>query len=104
MNYGDGELEDRHAAEYDHNVVQQTILLWFHHEGVTHPPRDRIAHEAERKPGAIPDASIFASDLPIKQVFARPQLIAIEVLSPEDRHSKMDKTIRNYLDFGVRYV
>jgi len=40
----------------------------------------------------------------VESVFTRPQLIAIEVLSPEDRHSRMDKKIRNYLDFGVRQV
>jgi Uma2 family endonuclease len=47
---------------------------------------------------------VFSRDLPVEQVFTRPQLIAIEVLSPEDRHSRMDKKIRNYLDFGVPHV
>jgi len=52
----------------------------------------------------VPDVSVFPRDLPVEQVFTRPQLIAIEVLSPEDRHSRMDKKIRNYIDFGVGHI
>ncbi len=42
----------------------------------------------------IPDFSVFRRELPIKQVFTNPQLIAIEVLSPEDRQSRLQVRIR----------
>jgi len=83
-----------------------TILCWFYRNAKEW--RVRAIQEQRTRLGAsrvrIPDVSVFARDLPIEQVFTRPQLIAIEVLSPEDRHSRMDKKIRNYLDFGVRHV
>jgi Uma2 family endonuclease len=106
MDYVDGELEDRNVGEYEHNVVQKRILFWFDRRAkewrirAVQEQRTRLNGSSVR----IPDVSVFARDLPIEQVFTRPQLIAIEVLSPEDRHSRMDKKIRNYLDFGVRHV
>jgi Uma2 family endonuclease len=39
--------------------------------------------------------------VPIEQVFTRPQLIAIEVLSPEDRHSRIEARMSNFRSFGV---
>jgi Uma2 family endonuclease len=103
MDYVDGELEDRNVGEYDHNVVQKRILFWFDRRTkewrirAVQEQRTRVAPSKFR----IPDVSVFARDLPVEQVFTRPQLIAVEVLSPEDRHSRMDEKIRNYIDFGV---
>jgi Uma2 family endonuclease len=44
---------------------------------------------------------VCSRDLPIEQVFTRPQLIAIEVLSPEDRHSRIEARMSSFRDFGV---
>ena len=49
----------------------------------------------------IPDVSVFSRNVPIEQVFTKPQLIAIEVLSPEDRHSRIDARLSNFRSFGV---
>ena len=48
--------------------------------------------------------SVFSREIPIEQVFTRPQLIAIEVLSPEDRHSLIAEKIKNYMRFGVQNI
>jgi Uma2 family endonuclease len=106
MDYVDGELEERNVGEYEHNVVQKRILFWFDRRAkewrirAVQEQRTRLSGSRVR----IPDVSVFTRDLPIEQVFTRPQLIAVEVLSPEDRHSRMDKKIRDYLDFGVAHV
>jgi Uma2 family endonuclease len=106
MDYVDGELEDRNVGEYEHNVVQKRILFWFDRRAkewrvrAIQEQRTRLADSRVR----IPDVSVFSRELPVEQVFTRPQMIAIEVLSPEDRHSRMDKKIRNYMDFGVRHI
>lgn len=106
MDYLDGELEERHMGEYEHNIVQWAILNWFRAHDKEW--RTRSVQEQRTRLGAsrvrIPDVSVFPRDFPVEQVFTRPQLIAIEVLAPEDRHSRMDKKIRNCLDFGVPHV
>jgi Uma2 family endonuclease len=52
----------------------------------------------------LPDVSVFPRDLPIEQVYTRAQLIVIEVLSPEDRQSKVQERIADYIDFGVANI
>ncbi len=104
--YVDGDIEERNVGEYDHNAVQKAVLIWFYlHEKEWHiraiqEQRTRVAPSRVR----LPDVSVFSRDLPIEQVFTRPQLIAVEVLSPEDRHSKIDEKIQDYIKFGVHNV
>jgi Uma2 family endonuclease len=101
--YVDGVLEDRNVGEYDHNMVQRAILIWFYlHEKAW---RIRAIQEQRTKVAStrvrIPDVCVFSRDVPIEQVFTKPQLIAIEVLSPEDRHSRIEARMSNFRDFGV---
>lgn len=106
MDYVDGELEDRNMCEHEHNVVQKRILFRFDRRAKEWRIRAIQEQRTKLSPSRvrIPDVSVFPRDLPVERVFTRPQLIAIEVLSPEDRHSRMDKKIRNCLDFGVPNV
>ena len=103
VDYVDGVLEDRNVGEYDHNIVQQAIQIWFYLHGKEwrirsiQGQRTRVASTKVR----IPDVCVFSRDVPIEQVFTRPQLIAIEVLSPEDRHSRIEARMSNFREFGV---
>jgi Uma2 family endonuclease len=94
------------VGEYDHNVVQMAILFWFHQQG--REWRIRSIQEQRTKVAStkvrIPDVCVFSRDVPIEQVFTRPQLIAIEVLSPEDRHARINERLNNFRDFGVPNV
>lgn len=103
VDYVDGVLEERHGGEYDHNIVQRAIMIWFYLREKAW--RIRSIQEQRTKVEAtrvrIPDVSVFSRDTPIEQVFKKPQLIAIEVLSPEDRHSRIDARLRNFASFGV---
>jgi Uma2 family endonuclease len=101
--YVDGVLEERNVGEFDHNMVQRAILFWFYlHEREW---RIRSIQEQRTKVAStkvrIPDVCVFSRDVPIEQVFTKPQLIAVEVLSPEDRHSRVDARLKNFRDFGV---
>jgi Uma2 family endonuclease len=101
--YVDGVLEERSGGEYDHNLVQWAILLWFYPRGKEW--RIRSIQEQRTRVGEtkvrIPDVCVFSRDVPIEQVFTKPQLIAIEVLSPEDRHSRVESRLSNFRSFGV---
>ncbi len=103
VDYVDGVLEDRNVGEYDHNAVQMAILFWFHQHG--REWRIRSIQEQRTKVAStrvrIPDVCVFSRDVPIEQVFTKPQLIAIEVLSPEDRRSRIAARMSNFRSFGV---
>lgn len=86
--------------------MQKAILIWFYlHEKEwqirsIQEQRTRVSATRIR----LPDVSVFQRSVPVEQVFTRPQLIAIEVLSPEDRRSKVDEKIADYRRFGVAHI
>jgi Uma2 family endonuclease len=106
VEYVDGELEERNVGEFDHNMIQRAILFWFYsHEkewGIRAIQEQRTRVDVTKV--RLPDVSVFSREIPIEQVFTRPQLIAIEVLSPEDRHSRIAEKIKNYMKFGVQNI
>lgn len=98
-----GQIEERNAGEYDHNMVQWAVLDWFRRHDKEWKTRT-IQEQRTRLNSAtirIPDVSIWPREIPVERVFSRPQLIAIEVLSPEDRHSKVQERIEDFRQFGV---
>lgn len=104
--YVDGKIEQRNVGEYDHNIVQLAVLFGFHAHnkqwGIRSVQEQRTLLGPRRV--RIPDVSVFRRELPIEQVFTSPQLIAIEVLSPEDRHSRMEQRIEDFIAFGVQNI
>ena len=103
VDYLDGELEERNVGEYDHSVLQLALLLWFSRRAkewsVRVVPEQRTQMNATRY--RIPDVSVFRRETPVEQIFTSPQLIAVEVLSPEDRHGRVQRRIEDYKQFGV---
>jgi Uma2 family endonuclease len=101
-----GEVEERNVGEYDHSTVQREILVWFHRhakEWQIRPiqeQRTRLNSDVVR----VPDVSIWARSVPIEPVFTHPQLIVVEVLSPEDRHARVQQKIEDYRRFGVANI
>jgi len=47
---------------------------------------------------------VWNRNVPVQPVFDQPQLIAIEVLSPEDRHSRVQEKIEDYRSFRVASI
>jgi len=52
----------------------------------------------------VPDVCVVLGARPKEQVFTKPPFICIEILSPEDRWSRMQDRIDDFLAFGVPYV
>jgi Uma2 family endonuclease len=48
--------------------------------------------------------SVWRADAPKEQIITHPQLIAIEILSPEDRLSRFQNKIDDYLAFGIEHI
>jgi Uma2 family endonuclease len=51
----------------------------------------------------IPDVCATLGD-PGEEVFTKPPFLCIEILSPEDRMSRLEIRIQDYLTMGVPYV
>jgi Uma2 family endonuclease len=103
--YVDGVLEDRNVGKQTHGETQAAVAAFFHllrkRLGI------RVATELRMRVSAtrvrIPDVAIVdAQD--VDEVKQNPPLLCIEILSPDDRFSRVLKIVDEYLAFGVPMI
>lgn len=104
--YLDGRIEERNVGEYDHGLLQAILgyLFMSHREDwgvqVVTDVRTQVSSSRFR----VPNLSVLRADAPKEQILTHPPLIAIEILSPEDRLSRFQDRIEDYLAFGVENI
>jgi Uma2 family endonuclease len=102
--YVDGRVEERNSGEWDHARLQTAIAVFFGTRrkkwGINVVVEQRVQVGAKRF--RIPDVCVVLGD-PGEQILRKPPFICIEVLSPEDRMSRVER-IDDYLAMGVPYV
>jgi Uma2 family endonuclease len=104
--YDDGFVLERNLGEQPHGLLQLALGAFFFERrkkfgvrAITEL-RIRIAPRKYR----IPDVCVYLQPAPSEPVPNTPPFIAVEILSPEDRMSRVRKKIDEYLAFGVPYV
>ena len=101
----DGEIEERNVGEWDHSRLQGKILAFLmariEPAGMLAAPELRIRVAPNRF--RVPDISIFLRN-PGERVPSKPPFLCIEILSPEDRMSRVEIRINDFLAMGVPYV
>jgi Uma2 family endonuclease len=101
----DGEVQERNLGEFDHARLQGAIFAYFYNRrkewGICVVPEQRIQVSPTRF--RVPDVCVVVGE-PTGQIFREPPLVCIEILSPDDRLSRMNERVADYLQFGVRYV
>lgn len=104
--YVNGVIEERNGGEYDHSVVQWAILDWFRRHDKQWQTRTLQEQRTRLKTGnvRIPDVAIWARSVPIEPVFSHSPLVVVEVLSPEDRQSRLHARIEDYREAGVTHI
>jgi Uma2 family endonuclease len=104
--YVDGAIVERNVGELDHSDCQGRIYAYFLNRGkqlrIYPLVEERVQISASRY--RIPDVCVVSGGRPSEQVLTKPPLIAIEILSKDDRMSDMQERIDDYLKFGVPYV
>jgi Uma2 family endonuclease len=104
--YVDGVLVERNVGEKDHAKLQKRLLLYLEQHSrdwnifVIQETRVQVSPTRYR----VPDLCVIAGPEPDQQIFTQPPFLCVEVLSPEDRMSRMQVKIDDYLAFGVPYV
>jgi Uma2 family endonuclease len=104
--YIDGVLEERNVGEYEHSRMQMLIgFLLMQHEKewgihLLSEMRTRVSATRYR----VPDITVLRADAPRERITTHPPLIAIEILSPEDRMSRMQTRIDDFLAMGVENI
>jgi Uma2 family endonuclease len=104
--YVDGILVERNVGEKDHAKLQKRFLFYFEERrklwNIFAIQELRLQVSATRY--RVPDICVVVGPEPDEQIFTKPPFLCIEVLSPEDRMSRMQDKIDDYLAFGVAYV
>jgi Uma2 family endonuclease len=104
--YVDGVVEERNLGENDHANLQGEIVINLGSRrkelGIYVAPEQRVQVSPTRF--RVPDVCAVAGPRPKEQIFRTPPFMCIEILSPEDRMSRMTERLNDYLKFGVPYV
>jgi Uma2 family endonuclease len=104
--YVDGVLVERNLGQTTHQMAQQEILVYLRERRarwnifVIQELRVQVSPTRYR----VPDLGVVLGGKPDEEILTKPPFLCIEILSPEDRISRMQERIDDYFRFGVRYV
>ncbi len=104
--YVDGEVVERNLGEFDHADLQTSIAAYFRalrkKLGIYAVVEWRVQVAPTRF--RVPDVLVMLRKPAGERILKTPPFIVIEILSSEDRLSRMQKRIDDYLAFGVPNV
>ncbi len=103
--YVDGFLEDRNVGKSKHSRTQIVTGAWLVAREKQHGFRALSEQRVQVAPRRvrIPDLCLLRSD-DKDEVTQHPPLLWIEILSPEDRWSRIQARLNDALRFGVRTI
>ena len=102
----DGYLEERNVGEREHSILQIALGAWFFNHRtewklvVMSEQRTRISRDRVR----LPDLCLVAADAPRESVTSTPPLLAVEILSREDRINRVSQRLDDFLTMGVEHI
>jgi Uma2 family endonuclease len=105
VDYVDGEILERHWGEVSHGLAQAAVGAYLHSRRkgwnitVLFSPRIQVARNRFR----IPDLCVLLG-APNEQILTKAPFLCIEILSPEDRWSRVNARIEDFLAMGVPFV
>jgi Uma2 family endonuclease len=105
--YLDGKIVERNMCELPHASVQGVLVGLLRDLQPTHRIRVFPELRVQVTPTRfrIPDVSVWLSDIDIGTRFPKvPPFLAVEILSAEDRFTRMKIKIQEFLAFGVKWV
>ena len=106
MDYVDGVLEERNLGELDHSGLQRRLLLFLCR--INDSLEERTFPEARVQVSPtrfrVPDLCVLAPDFQDTTIIRRAPQLCIEVLSPEDRMTRVLARCRDFLAMGVPEV
>jgi Uma2 family endonuclease len=99
----DGELEEKNLGERERSILQAALSAWFFNRRaewkivVMSEQRTRVSATRVR----LPDLCLISAEAPRESVTLTPPLLAIEILSPEDRLPRVLIRLNDFLRMGV---
>ena len=106
VDYVDGEIVERNVGEKDHSRLQALLIVYLGSRESEYGIRVFAEQRIQISPRRfrVPDICVTVGDEPQEQIFTAPPFLCIEIVSPEDRMSRIQQKIDDFLGFGVKYV
>jgi len=104
--YEDGILIERNLGTQEHSWLQLALGAYFFRRRKLWDIHVFTEQRIRLRPRRymIPDICVVLGERPKESIFAAPPFLWIEILSPEDRPLRVNRQVREILDFGVPYV
>jgi Uma2 family endonuclease len=104
--YVDGEIVERALTDELQSKTQWRLsgLIWDLSKTLPFHGRTELRSRVRATRVRIPDVSIYAGAEPTERVPTKPPLVAIEILSPDDRHSELMRKFEEYSAWGVPHI
>jgi Uma2 family endonuclease len=106
VDFIDGELQERNVGERDHARLQALLSAIFVAQesklGVISGTEQRIRTSLGHV--RICDFSLLREDAPYEPVLLTPPILCIEIMSPEDRLSRVIRVLEDYRSMGVDHI
>jgi Uma2 family endonuclease len=102
--YLEGVLEARNMGEIGHGDAQGRVNAYVLYSLPKFWSATEVRVQVSPSRFRVPDVIIVAGARPSGRYITAPPLVAVEVLSPEDRASALQSRIDDYLHFGVSAV
>lgn len=104
--YIDGEIEERNLGEKEHSILQQALVFLFRLNRDTWSvevfPELRVQVKPTRY--RVPDITVVPTGVSWERILRKAALLFVEILSPEDRLSKVRERVDDYLSLGTEHV
>ena len=103
MDFVDGTLEENNVGEIDHSIVQRQLLLALC--SLSDSIQQRVFPETRVQVSPsrfrIPDICVMPGGWTDKRIIRHPPMLCLEILSPEDRMSRVLRRARDFFAMGV---
>ena len=104
--YVDGLVLERNVGEWDHADLQGAFVTYFRIRrrewNIQAAPEWRVQVAPTRF--RIPDVCVILGQEEQEPILRKPPFICIEILSSEDRMSRVQERLNDYFAFGVPHV
>ena len=101
----DGHPEERNWGEFEHAELQTAMAVFLRQNAKAFRIRTVVEVRVQVAPRRIRISDLCCiRKRPEGRIITEPPVLCIEILSPEDRFSRVEARIADYLAMGVRYV
>lgn len=104
--YVDGEVLERPLGEKEHSILQQALVFLFRSNRDAWKSEVYPELRVRVRPGQyrVPDLTVLPAGLQWERILRSPALLFIEILSPEDRMSRIRERVDDYFALGTEHV